>query len=143
MTTDVSLLRVQQRVEAQLSALIRQVRDLVDQTQPQNNDMKRSQLDNFLGVSRETNSVAVVENWVRYQIGRKQGAWNRRRFGETVLADIAGWQATAEMIAQEVYSQAEAPAQVERVWITLIRQYAGQLRRYFAYVSQEEAHDDE
>lgn len=131
-------LLIRQGVEKQLSRVIRQVEELVRETQPEKEGMKNSQFDNFLGVTRETGSVAVVQNWIRYQIGRKQRgtAWHVRGFGEDILSHLADWEHDARNVASVAYSTEElTPAQVETVWIELVRQYAGQLRRYYTYAS--------
>jgi hypothetical protein len=128
------LLKIRQGVEAQLSPIVRQVVELVDTTKPEQRGMKTAQLDNFLGVTRETGSVAVVINWVRFQIGREQGSWHKQQFGETVSSHLFGWNQTAVTIAAEAYGVDEPTlAQIDPIWIELVRQYAGQLRRYFTY----------
>jgi hypothetical protein len=135
-------MKIREGVEANLSLIVKQVMELVDKAQPEKRGMKTAQLDNFLGVTREMDSVAVVQNWVRYQIGREQGAWHQKKFGDTVLNHIAGWEPTASDIAAEAYGVQQpdkpTPAQVETAWIELIRQYAGQLRRYFTYANFQE-----
>ena len=94
-------LKIRQEVEKTLSQIVRQVKTLVDTTHPEKNGVEMAQLSNFLGVTRETGSVEVVQNWVRYQMGREHSPWPRQGFGDTLLEHIAGWGVTAKGIAAE------------------------------------------
>lgn len=94
--------------------------------------MELAQLNNFLGVTLETDSPAAVENWVRYQMGRKETkqAWQTTGLGQQILADIQTIKSWAEQVALEVFSD-KTPEHIQQAHIMLIRLYAGYLKRWF------------
>jgi hypothetical protein len=96
--------------------------------------MRTAQLSNFLGVTLETNSVAAIANWVRYQMGRKETkeAWQTGDFGREVLGHIDKMYGWAKEIANREFGGAEASQHyVLPTHVALVRLYAGYLKRCF------------
>lgn len=98
-------------------------------------DMKLAQLNNFLGVTLATGSVAAISNWVRYQMGRRETsrAWRMGGFGDDVLKAIDQCRGWAKEIALDL-TQDDAEAakvQVQEIHVALVRLYAGYLKRWF------------
>ena len=94
--------------------------------------LRLGQLNNLLGVALETESPAVVINWVRYQMGRKEtkGGWGNSGLGEQVVSDINGLETSARQVAQQVYGN-ETPEAIRQAHIYLTRRYVGYLKRWF------------
>lgn len=95
--------------------------------------MELSQINNFLGVALETSSPTVVENWVRYQMGRRetQKAWSDTSLGDQIVADIHRIkQDMAGQVAEQAFGD-QSDAHVQQAHIALVRLYAGYLKRWF------------
>lgn len=131
---------IQQSVDQQLNALVVDARQLVDG--PGSDEAKigvgPTQMSNLLNVCRETDSVQVVIGYVQYQIGRD----NRRRnwaiggFGEGLIKRLDGLKSQAVGIvgaASKVYAPPDRNTAIDHVWMLLVRQYVGHLRRYLTY----------
>jgi len=89
--------------------------------------MTMAQLSNFQNVTYEAASLAEVENWVRYQMGRKETrpAWKNTGFGQKVLEGF-----------QEVTILAKGAAEIAKLErrhleIAMLRRYAGYLVRWY------------
>lgn len=156
MSTNINEMRyrliVQQAEDRQLNQLIPKIRNLLDEFFAKEDDktnwgLKSAQLSNLLGVSGETDSVEVVVGFIEYQIGRdrsdknraKNWAWNN--FGEKMKGELRALQEVAKGIVgkavQESGDSLDESArsqEIQRVWIDLVRLYAGYLRRYFIYI---------
>jgi hypothetical protein len=109
-------------------------------------DMEKNQIRNVLNVAEETRSVAVVTNFVRYQIGRSRTgqAWQHQGFGLHVIDDIEREgrvvdQATRSAVtyAQDLIAQrggrAEAEELERRARQQFMRYYLGFLNRAFYF----------
>lgn len=94
--------------------------------------LKLGQLSNLLNVALQSESVAPVNNWIQYQLGRKETreAWRLDGFGNAVLNDLKTMLAYAESISQELFDS-DSPRLVGYVHIRLVRLYVGYLRRWF------------
>jgi hypothetical protein len=94
-----------------------------------NSKLERSQFDNVLAVATESGSVEVVKNFIRYQIGRKDGeGWRHGSFGLGVVEDID----------KLLLPQAKELAQTTQVakdvvWMDLLRLYVGYMRRHWVF----------
>ncbi len=91
--------------------------------------LKLAQFNNLLGMALETNSPAVVINWLGYQMGRRvpdTRLWQESGLGEKVITDIQSLETVARAIAGE-----GEKAAVRDVHIQLARQYIGYLKRWF------------
>jgi hypothetical protein len=94
--------------------------------------MRTNQLSNFLGVTQETNSVKVIANWVRYQMGRRETrqAWQDTGLGEEVLTRIERMRQWAIDIAGQTYGEPSS-MQTLAAHVHLVRLYAGYLKRWY------------
>jgi len=130
---------IQYGVEQATNEIIRRMRELVDDTNVVNSRMEKHQIGNVLAVALETPSVELVKNFILYQAGRDVSgtSWRRANFGERLVKELDDLRKRAEDIAHEVSGQLRAgePGErdVEEVWIEMVRQYLGQLNRYFYY----------
>jgi len=96
-TTEIDLTEVQRalhlkrEIDRRLNALVKEACQTVDDTSVAGRDskMERSQFDNVLAVATETESVEVIKNFIRYQIGRRDGlGWRHGGFGLKVVEDL-------------------------------------------------------
>lgn len=97
-------------------------------------DTMKSQLSNLLGVTLETDSVAVVRNWTLYQMGRDRTTkqvWQETGLGDRVVEDIKTMSGYARGVAERVYGQDPTSSHVGELHIALLRRYAGYLRRWY------------
>jgi hypothetical protein len=94
--------------------------------------MQDKQLRNVIAVADDTKSIAVIENFIKYQIGRHD-EWRYHDFGEKLIGDLLRLREWArKMVESEIEENDLA--------IRLVRRYLGYLIRYFVYqqkVSQE------
>jgi hypothetical protein len=97
-----------------------------------NTQLKLGQLNNLLGVALETDSPAVVTNWVRYQMGRREtkAGWGDSGLGAQVVNDIEALQDTAKQISKAVFKD-DSSEHLRQAHIALVRRYAGYLKRWF------------
>lgn len=107
---------------------------VVDNTPSITTKLEDKQIRNIIAVADDTHSVAVVDNFIKYQIGRNKpaegwrfGEQKGQGFGETVRADLQWLQS---MAAQRAHDEMKA----EDLAIRLVRRYLGYLVRYFKYV---------
>jgi hypothetical protein len=125
--------------------LIRQVLDELDQQTVQRAEaavdnfpeitarLEPKQIRNIMAVAEDTHSAAVVDNFIKYQIGRNKpsegwrfGEQKGPGFGESVRADL---QWLHSLAAQHAHDEVKA----EDLAIRLVRRYLGYLARYFKY----------
>jgi hypothetical protein len=126
-------------VDRQMNQIVRQVCSLVDNTELQASSMEKHQFSNLLGVALETSSVESVANFIRYQMGRdvRGNSWRNKDFGDRLIKELQGLRGVAEAIAGDVAHTVRtgelSPIDVDAIWAELVRQYVGQLNRYFYY----------
>ena len=89
-----------------------------------------SQLSNFQNLTRETDSQAVVENWVRYQMGRTGQHWDKTGLGKQVLACSQLFAEKAKAFATQVPTE-QRENDIADFYGQMMRRYAGYLRRAF------------
>ena len=87
------------------------------------NIMESSQLRNVMSVAIETDSLAVVENFIKYQIGRRN-EWGHNDFGEKMLEQLDKIRKMAASMLNE---------HAQELQIQMARRYIGYLIRYFTY----------
>jgi hypothetical protein len=130
---------IQRGVEQAMNRIIRDMRDLVDESRVVKSRMEKHQIGNVLAVALETPSVELVKNFILYQAGRdvRGSSWRRDQFGDELVGRLDNLREDAESIAREVHDALMLPEpgeeEIEAVWIELVRQYLGQLNRYFYY----------
>lgn len=131
---------IQQSVDRRLNALIEDARKLVDDFLDKGGDradVGPTQMNNLLGVCGETDSVQAVIGYVQYQIGRddKRRGWAVASFGEELIKRLRARKQDAEALVNQLsdLKGAERGKKIDYVWMLLVRQYVGHLRRYFTY----------
>lgn len=136
MTTIQREIAIDKAIDDRLNEILRQMQQLVDNSRIWDSKMEVNQIQNLLAVAQETGSVEVVKNYIRYQIGRDNGAasWRRRMgtgavFGDQMIMELDKLKETAGSLATLEGGQAEK----NRIWMKLTRLYLGYLRRYFYY----------
>lgn len=120
------------RVVERAEKLIDDTDDSLDIVNPKKG-LEDSQIRNVLAVAEETQDVSVVENFIKYQIGRsnKGEKWRYGEdrgvgFGERMLEDIRELRRWAGRERTEDIPEFELA-------IRLVRRYLGYLARYFKY----------
>lgn len=97
------------------------------------NRMRLAQLSNLLAVAKETDSIAAVVNWIRYQMGRRetQRAWEQTGLGADIITRIGQMKKEAGTAARRVYGDKPAPEEIRGIHIAMTRSYIGYMRRWF------------
>ena len=124
-------LALKRAVDQRLNALVEKACGRVDAcaVADTNSGLERSQFDNVLGVATESGSVEVVKNFIRYQIGRKDGAgWRHGGFGLGLIEDVDAW---LRPQASEIAAATGVPQ--DAAWIELLRLYVGYMRRHWVF----------
>jgi phenylalanyl-tRNA synthetase beta subunit len=95
--------------------------------------LKLGQLNNLLGVALETDSPAVVINWLKYQMGRRETkrGWGDSGLGQQVVDDIETLREDAQQIARDVFGENHTSLDLRKAHIALVRRYAGYLKRWY------------
>ena len=130
---------IQRGVEQAANLLVRDMRNLVDESRVEQSRMEKHQIGNVLAVALETPSVELVKNFILYQVGRdtRGDSWRRDKFGDQMVVRLDNLREQAESIALTVHKDLDLPKptddEIEQVWIELVRHYLGQLNRYFYY----------
>lgn len=116
--------------------------------------MQRKQFSNLLAVTIETHSVPVIEDFVRYQMGRdsKGNSWRAGDpgFGEALLKKIEQLEQTAARLVdnakarggRELYP-ANEEAEKAQVWWLLTARLAGFLEHRFVYEATRRGYKEE
>lgn len=129
-------------IDRAMNSLIPMAKSLIEDLFRYPHRMERSQLANLVAVSLETNSVAVVLDYVRYQMGRdsKAETWRvgRPSFGSQLLEQLEELRRMAGGLIEEAIRQygiepPDRPAEEERLWMLLVRRFVGALHRNFVY----------
>lgn len=103
--------------------------------------MEKNQIRNVLNVAEESRSLAVVANFIRYQLGRSQTgpAWQHNGFGLRVIEQIESPDGIVARQAQVALEQARKrirdipQAATDEAYYDLMRYYLGYLNRAFYY----------
>ncbi len=107
---------------------------------PDQDDFGHSQLRNLGAVAAETESPAVVLNFIRYQMGRddKQKGWARgaegSRVGDLFLADLGGEGGAISLALAKVKDWQDDPTRDQIAKMELIRYFLGFATRYMKYL---------
>ena len=77
-----SELHLRREIDARLDQIVALGQKLVDDklfgAQNHNGQLQPTQLRNAIAVANETDSLEVLKNWIRYQIGRADGVGQRK-----------------------------------------------------------------
>ncbi len=112
-----------------------------DATLLEGSGMDKNQIRNVLNVAEESHSLAVVANFIRYQLGRSQTgpAWRHNGFGLRVIEQIESPQGIIARQVEAVLKRAQKqvgdipPETTDEVRYDLMRHYLGYLHRAFYY----------
>ena len=110
-----------QKIEEHLDEIVEIAENCVTNTNAASTDLEESQLRNLQNLASATDSVAVLENFITYQMGRKKLPVE---VGQRILKDIQTLKGKAEELTQN--DEALRWARME-----LIRLYLGFLVRKF------------
>lgn len=138
-------LLIRQLLDEMDSEVVKRAEAVIDSTPGITKELEDKQVRNVMAVAEETQSVAVVDNFIKYQIGRSyndkkqpsaQEKWcfagkDGVPFGEAVRKDLAWLQDTAKV-------QAKGEVKPEELAIRLVRRYWGYLNRHFKYVQAQQ-----
>jgi hypothetical protein len=132
-------LAIQQVLRHQLDPIVHHANQ--DAALLKDSGMDKNQIRNVLNVAEESQNMAVVTNFIRYQLGRSQTgpAWRKNGFGLRVIEQI---EAPDGIVAQQTRAAvkrakervAEIPSEViDDLQYELMRHYLGYLNRAFVY----------
>lgn len=143
-------------IDRQLDTIVQVAGSLAAQLK--DSSMRENQLRNVLDVALHTDSIEVVGNYIRYQIGRG-GSWKSGNFGENVIAvlgDGGPVHRIAKRAAGEAHKtlqEAEAANKLDKAVlpkltvleaearVQLTRLFLGYLNRWFLYADRDKAWD--
>ena len=134
-TTIVHELALQASMRQQMDAIVRAAN--ADAALLEGAGLEKNQIRNVLNVAEESHSLAVVTNFIRYQMGRSGTgpAWRHNGFGLRVVEQIESLMGVVHRRAEQVL--AELPdlpeGAEEQVRYELMRYYLGYLNRAFVY----------
>ena len=97
-------------------------------------NLEESQFRNLMHVADTTNSIAVIKNFLRYQLGR-DNKWGegQESLAEKIIEDIDNkLKQKAEEIIQE--SEYKESKKIKQVWLELTRRYLGYGSRHLKYL---------
>ena len=146
--TDVTTMRTQlaldRAIDRRLDTLVREAGRTISLLHD-DRAMRENQMRNVVDVAMSTQSLDVVTNFIRYQMGRSGGnqAWLHNDFGQKVVHELEGreglvYKLTTEA-TEEVYRQVQEadPREIRRqAQLRLVRLYLGYLNRWFYYGSK-------
>lgn len=132
-------LALQAAVQRHMDPLVRHAN--ADAALLQGAEMDKSQIRNVLNVADERRSIAVVTNFIRYQLGRGQTgpAWQTNGFGLRVIEQIetsdgiVAKQAQAAMERVQEHVESIPQEAIDDLHYDLMRYYLGYLNRAFYY----------
>ena len=130
-------LALEQAVREELDAVVRAAAQTVTLLRPgdqESSGMKENQIRNVINVARESGSVDVTTNFIRYQLGRSEGKpWRYKGFGLAVIEAIET--GVVAQAAERAGQQAGIvdPALLRQAHVTLMQHYLGYLDRTFSF----------
>lgn len=139
-------LALQEAIRAQMAPIVQAATRTA--TLLQNSGMDKNQIRNVLNVAEESESVAVVANFIRYQIGRSGTgkAWQHSGFGLRVIEDITeqdqpvrkALDAVEKRVAGRIGEDAVTDDLRRQAHVDLMRYYLGYLNRAFIFGSNDD-----
>jgi protein-tyrosine-phosphatase len=132
-------LALQKAAQRQMDSLVRAAN--ADAALLEGSGMDKNQIRNVLNVAEESRSLAVVTNFIRYQLGRSQTgpAWRKNGFGLRVIKQIEDPKGIiaqqTEAVLKKVQERVEDIPQdvAKELRYDLMRYYLGYLNRAFIY----------
>lgn len=114
-------------IEGMTDTLVEEAQKFIEETRifEKDSGMEESQLKHLLELSKSTDSVRAIQNYIFYQIGRYQKTWGYNDFGKKLIdkldKQVKSW---AAQITQQ---------QNNEVWIEMVRLFLGYADRYFVF----------
>jgi len=141
-------LALQEAIRQQMDAIVRAAN--ADAMLLKGADMEKNQIRNVLNVAEESRSLAVVTNFIRYQLGRSQTgpAWRHNGFGVHVIGQIESPDGLIARQAEAVLARLQAkfdqvsPEVADEARYELMRYYLGYLHRAYYYGAETKQWDD-
>ena len=141
-------LALQAAVRRHLDPLVKQAN--ADAALLEGSRMEKSQIRNVLNVAGESQSLAVVTNFIRYQLGRSQTgpAWQKKGFGLQVIEQIEKPDGIVPRLTKSIVEQVkeqfgEVPQEaIDDLRYDLMRYYLGYLNRAFYYGNETNKWDE-
>jgi len=145
-------------IRKQMDPIVRQAAEAVKLLKPESGSkqsgMRENQIRNVLNVAEESDSVEVVTNFIRYQIGRSSSdkQWQYNGFGLQVVHDIEEGVVAerAEVVGQQAAERieasgdtADAEALCAEAYVALTRFYLGYLNRAFYFCDKTQTANEE
>jgi len=133
-------------VDNAMDTLILQAEKLIEDLFRYPHQMERHQLTNLVSVSLETNSVQIVLDYIRYQIGRdiRNTSWRigQPSFGSKLLDQLEGLRQRAGGLMENAIKDYGIEPQNKndeeaRIWMQLVRHFVGSLHHNFVYYETE------
>lgn len=136
---------IDEAVDREMQDIVQRAFDLMQKLAPGlPKDFGRKQLHNLIATATETNSMEIVKDFVRYQMGRDEGRKHWRKLqeqstlGEAVLDEIDQLKERASFLIREAKLRKVTPAnektEINRVWALLVRRFVAYLEHSFTYV---------
>ncbi len=120
-------LKVQKGIRQAEDELVILIQDALDNTNY--GDLEESQFRNLVRVADSSDSVEVIKNFIRYQVGRDR-KWGRGEssLAQRIIEDIDGNIKKAAQVIGECCETDYKPT-----WLELIRRYLGYGARHLKY----------
>lgn len=141
-TQEMRKLILKREIQKISGELVEKAEKLLGSKESLNKDfIKENQIRNVINVTIGCESISVVTNFIKYQIGRsnKDQGWKYNNFGETLITELKGLEGYAEKVVRQAdqetpgFQAANTTEEVREVYIELARLYLGYLNRYFKY----------
>ena len=130
-TTDLAIQKGVRDAEDKLVIAIQDALNTTDYGKSGNDTLEESQFRNLVRVSDSTESVEVIKNFLRYQVGRDK-KWGRgdKSLANKIISDIDG------MIFDKAKKITEGleDAKRKQVHLELVRRYLGYGARHLKYL---------
>jgi hypothetical protein len=139
--SDFSEQRKQLKIQQRIRRVEDEIVDAIEEALKNKNsygDLEESQFRNLVRVADTTESIAVIKNFLLYQVGRDK-KWGR---GENSLAKniISDIETKIFNLAEGIRNDADANADdLKHIWIELTRRYLGYGARYLVYKNKGES----
>lgn len=136
-------LALQAALQRHVDAIVRAATETV--TLLQGSGMQNNQLRNVINVAEESESVAVVTNFVRYQIGRSGTGrdWQHKGFGLRIIEDISEGPVRETLddvlddVRADIGEDAVTDELARQTHVRLMQHYLGYLNRAFVYANSD------
>jgi hypothetical protein len=131
-------LALEEAIKRQADAVVRLANQAIAGLS-QNTKLEKSQFSNLLNVAQSSESVEVIVNYLRYQMGREQKLWGTGQNDlahviighiRTELQDLVDQQIAAYLTERKIDAE---PDRLREAHFRLVFQYIGYLRRAFVY----------